>query len=483
MLNITEFLDINNSQCPDSVAIDFYQIGPTTYRQLQEQIERFSTGLYKLGFQAGDHIALALSNSPEFIVAYLAIIRAGMVVIPLNIMVQKMELEYQLADSEAVGLIATKRFIRIYEEIAPSAIQVKRVIVAERDDSKQLQWQGIDLTSRDMGKCAATSFDTLAQITYTAAMDGYPMGAMLTHGNLWSNCLMTAKGMGAQSEDRILSAIPLFHTYGAMANCLVTLSLGATIKLQSRFNPKEFLECMKQDRVTIVNGVPALYASLIQHDMFHPDYFSSVRNIISGGAALPLEISQKYRELGLEIREGYGLTECSPCVSVNPPHGHNKLTSIGSALEGVNIKIVDSEGNDCPVGKEGELLVSGPLVMKGYWKKPEATARTIVNGWLHTGDIAVKDNDHYYYIKGRLKHMLITGGFNVYPREVERLLGTNPKIQSVVVESIPDAVQGEFVKAVIRLKPGETATEREFIHYSKHIMSIYKVPRVVQIVP
>ncbi|MBN2382394.1 AMP-binding protein [bacterium] len=481
MVNLTEFLDTSCANHPDKIAIDYDHCETWTYHQLLEAVKSFSTGLYKLGLAQGDHIGLALPNSPEFVIAHLAIIRAGMVVIPLNVMLQKLELQYQLSDTEAVGLITNKRFARIFNEIEPEATSVKHMIIIERDSSSKARWQGIDLSSTEHGTRTATTFDTLAQITYTAAIDGYPMGAMLTHGNLWSNCLMTMKGMGTCREDRYLSAIPLFHTYGAMATCMSPLAAGATVYLQSRFNPRDFLECMKNDRITVLNGVPTLYAGLLFHDDFNSRYFDSVRLIIAGGSALPFELSTKYRDIGLEIREGYGLTECSPCVSVNPFDGPNKLTSIGLALEGAKVKIVDRLGQECPTNSQGELLVSGPLVMKGYWKKMEATAQTIVDGWLHTGDIGWKDSDQYLYLTGRCKRMLITGGFNVYPREVERLLGTHPKIQDVSVEAIPDKIQGELGKAIIQLKHGETATEKEFMHYAKRVMAIYKVPRVIEL--
>ncbi|MFC1852234.1 AMP-binding protein [candidate division CSSED10-310 bacterium] len=481
MLNLSSLLDQNCSEHPENIALRFLPSEIITYQQLFESVQAFTTGLRKCGFREGDRIALSLGNTPEFIYAYFAIMRAGMVVVPLNVMLQKYELEYQLADTGAVCLITNRRFARIFKEIPPTATEVKKVIVAQREMGQHTTWDGIELDSRQNAEIAPTERDTLAQITYTAAMDGYPNGAMLTHGNLSSNRSMNIKAMGTCETDRYLSAIPLFHTYGAMTNCLAPLAVGGSVFLQARFNPKDFLLAMKDHSITVINGVPTLFASLLGHESFDPSYFQSVRLMIAGGAALPLPIFKKYAAAGLEIKQGYGLTECSPAVSVNPLHGLNKPESIGIALEDVQLKVVDPQGKEKQVLEEGELLVKGPLTMKGYWNNQELTAKTLHDGWVHTGDLVKVDEEGYIFITGRLKDMIITGGFNVYPKEVVRLLSSHPKIEHVSIVGVPDLVHGELVKAIIKLKPNETLSEREFSHDAKKVMAIYKVPRLIEI--
>lgn len=483
MSNLSLFLDNQYNTCPNRIAINFNSVEDWTYARLYQAVNALGAALNRLNLKKGDRIAIAFHNSPEFVISYLACLRAGYVVVTLNIMLQAIELEYQLKDSGARCLLANKRMVKIFTQLEKGTTEVDHVVCGDRDEDQKIFWDGLEVKDYEPCPLEEKADDDVAQLSYTAAMDGYPRGAMLTHGSLWANCRMNSIGMGMTDQDSYLSAIPLFHTYGAMSNCLAPLATGAKVYLQQRFNPKDFLEALQEHKITVVIGVPTLFAALIFYENFSPEYFRSTRLVISGAAKLPLAITKKYQKAGIELREGYGLTECSPAVAVNPHNGPNKFTSIGLPLVDVQLKVVDPQGNQLGPDQEGELLVKGPLVMKGYWNDPELTRTTIeADGWLHTGDKARFDDDGYYYITGLLKDMLITGGFNVYPKEVERLLESHPSIQKISIVGVPDLIQGEIVKAIVTMKKGETMTEREFAHFAKRTIALYKVPRLIEFV-
>lgn len=481
-MNVASIIDKHVKERPEKIAIIINSTEQYTYKELSKEVYSFTHSLMKQGFQIGDRIALCLGNSMEFVVSYLSILRAGMVVVPLNPMLQKFELEYQLADSGAVALITAKRFARIFSEVPEGATSVRKVVQVTRNENNKINWSEIEIENNADSSFVSMSLENDAQITYTAAMDGYPLGAVLTHGSLHSNCIMCKKGMETCESDVYMSAIPLFHTYGAMATCLVPLDRGATIVLQPRFIPKDFLNALVDFNVSVVNGVPTLYAGLMAHEKFTATAFDTARLTIAGGSALPIEIYNAYLEAGIEIYQGYGLTECSPCVSFNPINGVNKPESVGIPLEGVQCKIVDADGQELPDNVDGEMIVKGSLNMKGYWNKPDKTAITIQDGWLYTGDIARRDSDGYYYITGRIKDMIITGGFNVYPKEVERYLLPHEAIESATVIGIPDLAQGEIVGARIKLKEGFSVTEKQISHFAKRSMALYKIPRKIEFI-
>lgn len=484
-----------------------------SYQRVLHAANRFSDALRQLGIKKGDRVALHLPNCPQYAIAYFGILKAGAIVTPTNPIYTPRELEYQLNDSGAEALVILSQFYHKVDQIRANT-KLKHVIVTnikeyfpthlktlftlakEKKDGHRVvlrigdyDFQALLGKGDPNAKSEPVGADDDAVLLYTGGTTGVPKAAELSHRNLLSNVLQVREWFhgSKETEDVFLTALPLFHSY-AMTCCMnIGIYLGGRIILIP--NPRDLehiLKSVDKHHATVYPAVPTMYVSLINHREREKYKLSSIKACISGAAGLPQEVQKKFQEVtGARLVEGYGLSESSPVTHANPVFGEDRIGTVGLPYPSTDAKIFDVETGEkeMPVGESGELVVSGPQVMKGYWKKPEETRNTLrVHNdkvWLHTGDIAVMDPDGYFRIVDRKKEMIITGGFNVYPREVEEVIFTHPSVMEAAVIGIRDEHSGERVKAFVVLKQGKSATEDEIIAFCRKNLAPYKVPKYV----
>src|SRR4051812_3836820 len=417
--------------------------------------------LREKGLQPGDRVGVMLPNVPHFPVIYYGILRAGGVVVPMNVLLKGREVEFYLSDPGAKHLFAWHDFADAAREGAQAA-GAEAVIIAPGE------FESLLAEAPSTPENAERDGDDTAVILYTSGTTGTPKGAELTHENLYRNAEVTARTLvKATEEDVILGALPLFHAFGQTCAMNVAVIAGACLTLIPRFQPGKALEIIKRDGVTAFEGVPTMYHGMLaaagDHDV------STLRLCISGGAAMPVEVMRQFEEtFGGIILEGYGLSETSPVASFNHPHRERKPGSIGTPIEGVEMKLID-----------GEIAIRGHNVMKGYWNKPDATEHAMRDGWFLTGDMATVDDDGYFFIVDRKKDMIIRGGYNVYPREIEEVLYEHPAVSEAAVVGVADESMGEEVGAAIVLKSGEAASADDIRAFVKDRVAAYKDPRKI----
>jgi long-chain acyl-CoA synthetase len=449
-----------------------------SYAQLWDAAGRMTSLLSFLGIAPGDRVALMLPNVPAFPIAFYGALGAGAVVVPMNPLLKSREVASYLSDSGATVLFAWHTATGEADKgAAETGTQV--IEVAEPDFFTLLG--GFTPVPESVQRAD----DDDAVILYTSGTTGTAKGAELTHAGLTRNAVLTATTLlNAGPGDVIMGCLPLFHSFGLTCALNATITSGSTLTLLPRFEPAKALEIIGRDKVTIFEGVPTMYAAMLHHPGNAQADTSSLRVCVSGGAAMPVEILRGFEQaFGCMILEGYGLSETSPVTSFNHPGKVRKPGSIGTPVEGVEMRVVNGEGAELPVGEIGEIVIRGHNVMKGYWGQPEATAAAITGGWLHTGDLARVDDDGYFYIVDRKKDLIIRGGFNVYPREVEEVLYEHPAVAEAAVIGIPHDELGEEVGAAVTLKPGATATPADLRAFAREQMAPYKYPRHVWLVP
>src|SRR5580693_3670121 len=445
-----------------------------TYRALDEASARVAGLLRECGLTPGDRVGLMMPNVAEVPVVYYGVLRAGGVVVPMNPLLKGREVAYYLSDSGAGLLFAWHAFA---EQAKAGAEQAgAETIVVDGVAFPDL----LATATPDFGVADAGDDDT-AVILYTSGTTGHPKGAELTHGNLISNTEVSRVDIvQAGPDDVIFGGLPLFHVFGQTVALNVAVASGACLTLLPRFDPAHALRIIAGHRVTVFEGVPTMYVALL-HQPDRADYdTSSLRTCISGGAALPVEVLRGFdAAFGVPVLEGYGLSETSPVASFNLPGAERKPGSIGTPIRDVQMRVVDGEDNEAPLGEVGEIVIRGPNVMKGYWRKPEATAEAVRDGWFHSGDLARVDADGYFYIVDRKKDLIIRGGYNVYPREIEEVLYEHPAVAEAAVIGLPHPSLGEEVAAAVALKPGAAVTAEELRDYVKSQVAAYKYPRHV----
>ncbi|MGW6280224.1 long-chain-fatty-acid--CoA ligase [Kribbella sp. NPDC055071] len=427
------------------------------------------------GVGPGDRVGLMLPNVAQFPIAYYGILRAGAIVVPMNPLLKEREVEYYLRDSGARLLLAWRDVTAEAEAGAKAAgADFLSVVPGEFEDMLAALEPATDPVSR--------ADDDTAVVLYTSGTTGKPKGAELTHAGLNRNQAVTARTLiEIGPDDVVMGCLPLFHVFGMGCGMNASIANGSTLTLIPRFSPAKALEVIQRDRVTIFEGVPTMYAAMLgvpdsdQYDV------STLRCCVSGGAALPVEVLKSFEAaFGCIILEGYGLSESSPVASFNHPHAERKPGSIGTPIEGVQLRLVDERRMPVAAGEIGEIQIAGHNVMKGYWNKPDETAATVdADGWLSTGDMARQDGEGYYFIVDRKKDLLIRGGYNVYPREVEEVLYEHPAVAEAAVVGIPHPSLGEEIGAAIQLKAGATATPEELRDHVKARIAAYKYPRAV----
>ena len=448
-----------------------------TYSQLRDAAGRVTSLLASLGVEPGDRIAVMLPNVPAFPIVFYGALGAGAMVVPMNPLLKNREVAYYLGDSGAKVLFA---WHAAAGEAAKGAAETgTRVLEVNEPDLHELL-AGLNPAPARTDQVG----DDDAVILYTSGTTGRPKGAELTHANLTRNAELTAATLlKAGPGDVTMGCLPLFHVFGLTCGLNATIFAGGSLTLLPRFDPGKALEIIGRDQVTIFQGVPTMYAAMLHHPARASAGTSSLRTCMSGGAAMPVEIMRGFEQIfGCMILEGYGLSETSPVASFNHPDRERKPGSIGTPIEGVEMRVVDLEGRAVALGEVGEIAIRGHNVMKGYWGKPEATAEAIPDGWFRTGDLARVDDDGYFFIVGRQKDLIIRGGFNVYPREIEEALHEHQAVAEVAVIGIPHVELGEEVGAAVQLKPGTTATPAELRAFAKERVAAYKYPRHVWLV-
>jgi len=466
----------------------YYMDKPTSYAELDAAVTKFACGLQKLGLKKGDHIALLLGNSPHFVIGLYGAMRLGATVIPINPQYTPEEIGYILSNGDVKAVIALDALAPHFNKMKALLPGVKHCILCESgiDASEDFLLPGMK-TFDEVSALAAYPFDEpeldandTAVILYTSGTTGKPKGAMLTHGNLYSNARDIAEYLKMDSQDRVITTLPMFHVFSLTVVLNAPLISGATMLIVPRFSPKDIFGLARKYRATVFAGVPTMYNFLYQYLDGKSEDFSTIRLCISGGAPMPVALLKNFEEkFQVTISEGYGLSEASPVTCFNPLDRPRKPGSIGMSIVNVENRVVDELGREVPPGEVGELIVRGPNVMKGYYKLPEDTAAVMRDGWLYTGDLARMDGEGYFYIVDRKKDLVIVGGYNVYPREVEEALYGHPGIVEAAVIGVPDPEHGEAVKAFVvpkeeRLKAGELTS------YLAEKLAPYKIPSFIE---
>ncbi len=487
-LNLATIVREAGRSHPDKPAL-FFDGGQLTYAQLDELSDRFAAGLRTSGVGRGETVAVQLPNVPHFVIAYFGILKNGSVVVPLNVLLKAGEVAYHLADSGARALIT---WSGVVAEAAKGAADagVHDLYVAEVG-VPNTEGVGVPVETLLAGPDVPAPFEPTepgetAAIVYTSGTTGRPKGAELTHFQLLMNADTPGRLFGVEPTDVVLVVLPMFHVFGLSSILNVCVRFAATMSLVPRFDPTKVLEVIQRDGVTIFEGVPTMYISLLNHPEVDRFDLSSLRVGISGGAPIAAEVLDAFeRRFGIVILEGYGLTETASTTTFNVSAKERKIYSVGKPIWGVEVQVWDEQGDRLARGDQhvGEIVVRGVNTMRGYHKRPEATAEAFERGWFHTGDIGYEDEDGYFFILDRKKDLIIRGGYNVYPREIEEVLYAHPSVAEAAVVGIPHELLGEEVKAFIQLKLGTEATEEEVIAFAKERLAAYKYPRLVEFRP
>ncbi|QNS08249.1 long-chain-fatty-acid--CoA ligase [Streptomyces xanthii] len=474
MANLAAFLEETAQRHPQRSAL---RLGEQviTYRELNERSARAAALLRAEGVRPGDRVALMLPNVPEFVVLYYGALRAGAVVVPMNPLLKTREVEFHLADSGAVRLFE-------WHQAPGEGAQGAAAAGVRHTTVEPASFTAALAPHEPLWDVAEAEGEDMAVLLYTSGTTGRPKGAVLTHAGLRHNT--EVNGMHIQHlvpEDVVVGCLPLFHIFGQVCTMSAAVRSGASLVLIPRFDPQAVLDAIARERATVFEGVPTMYAALLQSPSGAD--VSTLRMCISGGASLPVEILQRFeKRFGCQVLEGFGMSETSPVVTFNHPDRPRKAGSIGTPIRDVEVRLVDAAGDDVPTGEIGELAVRGPNVMKGYWNRPQETEAAIPDGWLRSGDLARADEDGYLYIVDRKKDMIIRGGYNVYPREIEEVLHEHPAVAMAAVLGVPHAELGEEVTAVVVLRPDAHAEPDELREYVKERVAAYKYPRQVRIV-
>jgi long-chain acyl-CoA synthetase len=470
--NLASLLTGTAARCGERVAVALAGTR-LTYAELDASSARVAGMLRERGLRPGDRVGLMLPNVIEFAAIYYGVLRAGGVVVPMNVLLKRREIAFYLADSGAALLFAWHGF----EAEARAAAEGNAELIPVEPKA----FAAPAAAEMSDGALTPVAAEDTAVILYTSGTTGQPKGAELTHSNLDRNAEIVARTVAELGEGEVvLGALPLFHSFGQTVSMNASLRAGATLTLLPKFDPGDALEIIARDRVTHLYGVPTMFGALLHHPARDRFDLSSLRVCVTGGAAMPVEVLRDFEEaFGCRVLEGYGLSETSPVASASHMGMERRPGSIGTPIEGVEMRIVDESGKEAPRGEVGEIAIRGHNVMKGYWRRPQETAAVMADGWFHTGDLGRVDEDGWFYVVDRKKDMIIRGGYNVYPREVEEILFEHPKIREAAVLGVPHDQWGEEVGAAIVLHPGEEMRAAEVSEYVRDRIAAYKYPRLV----
>jgi len=474
-MNLAQILSDSAARSPEQVAIklDDFEINYALLEQVAMRVQ----GLLKArGIEPGDRVAMMVPNVPQFAAIYFGILRAGAVVVPLNVLNKRREVEFFLRDSGA-------KLLFVWDLFEPEAAAA----AADTDT----EWVKVDLESftqllfatDPVTEMVARDENDTAVMLYTSGTTGTPKGAELSHANLLTNIQVSRSLFDLGDGAVMLGALPLFHAFGQTCGLNTSVLAGGMLTLIPRFDPVKALEVLQRDKVMVFQGVPTMYGAMLNVPNRDSYDTSTLECCASGGAAMPLEVMRGFEEaFGCIVLEGYGLSETSPVASFNHPDRERKPGSIGTPIKGVEMKVVDENDQEVPVGEVGEIVIRGHNVMKGYWGRPDATAEAIRDGWFHSGDLGRVDEDGYFFIVDRKKDMIIRNGFNVYPREIEEVLYAHPAVLEAAVVGLPHDEYGEEVGAAVSIKEGSDVTAEDLRAYVKDQVAAYKYPRKVWII-
>jgi long-chain acyl-CoA synthetase len=497
MLNLSSLLEDSARKFPNRDAL---VLGPTrlTYAQVNGAANQVANLLVERGIKPGDKVALSCPNLPYFPIVYYGILKAGAVVVPLNVLLKSREIAFHLeeADVKAFFCFQGTPDLPMGEEgfkAFQSVADVEHFFLITADPAAESPIEGAETMGRALaGKspvfdAVGTEATDTAIILFTSGTTGKPKGAELSHSNTMMNVVTSNRLFQSRpGTDSHLLCLPLFHTFGATVQMHAGFSMAATLYLVPRFDAEQVVGLMQSEEITFFAGVPTMWWGLLQALTPEVDVDRIAKNLrigVSGGAALPVEIISQVKErLHVTVLEGYGLSETSPVATFSDPDMEPRPGSIGVPIWGIEVKLINDDWSEVTeIGAVGEIAIKGHNIMKGYYGRPEATAEVIKNGWFRSGDLARKDEDGFYYIVDRSKDMIIRGGFNVYPREIEEVLLTHPAISLAAVIGVPHDSHGEEIKAFVILKPGAEATSEEIVAWGKEQMAGYKYPRIVEI--
>lgn len=508
---VQQYLTDAAQNYPDKTAIHFMG-KELTYRELYKSSLKMATYLQTLDIKKGDRVAIMLPNSPQAVISYYGILYAGAIVVQTNPLYTERELEYQMKDSGAKAIIgldilyprimkaigntdlqhvivtAIKDYLPFPKNVIYPFIQKRDtgIVVKVKHEGNQHLFK--EIMTRTSPKEIPVDFDfdkDLALLQYTGGTTGNPKGVMLTHKNLIANATACDAWLYKmkKGEEKILGLLPLFHVYGMTTVLILGVMQGYEMILLPKFDAETTLKTIQKQRPTLFPGAPTIYIGLMNHPDIKKYDLSSIESCISGSAPLPVEVQERFeKSTGGKLVEGYGLTETSPVTHSNFLWDRERVKgSIGVPWPDTDAMIISMEnGQPLEPGEVGEIAVKGPQVMQGYWNMPEETEQTIKDGWLLTGDLGYMDEKGYFYVVDRKKDMIIAGGFNIYPREIEEVLYEHPSVQEVVVAGVPDAYRGETVKAYVILKEGESVTEQQLDEFARKHLAAFKVPRIYE---
>ena len=474
-MNLAENLTRTTQRHPDNVAIRLDEV-TLTYAELDVLSARAAGFLLGRGIRPGDRVGVMLPNVPLFAALYYGVLRLGAIVVPMNPLLKEREVAYYLGNSGAKLILSAPATA---DEARRGAAEAGATVVVTNDEFESLL-----ASTEPLELVVGRTGDDTAVILYTSGTTGQPKGAELTHANLIHNIDVTAESLLiASPSDVIFGGLPLFHVFGQTCGLNLAVKVGATLTLLPRFDATKALEVLARDRVTVFEGVPTMFTALARHPERAAYDLSALRICATGGAAMPVEVLRAFEEaFGCTVLEGYGLSETSPIACFNHPGAERKAGSVGTPIRGVEMRLVDDAGHPVADGGVGEICVRGHNVMKGYWAKPEATAEAIRDGWFFTGDLARRDADGYYFIVDRKKDMVIRGGYNIYPREIEEVLHEHPAVLEVAVLGIQHEELGEEIAAAVALRPGAVVTAEEIQAFVRDRVAAYKYPRHVVVV-
>jgi long-chain acyl-CoA synthetase len=506
---LPDYLEKSRQAFPDRTAL-FFEGFKLSYRQLNEMVNRFAACLRALGIEKGDRVAIVLPNTIPCVVSYYAGLKIGAITVMSNPVCSDSELEYQFNDAGAKVLITLDLLVDRTAELRPKT-GIKQIIYTSFGDylpfAKSIsfsllgkhkgltakikaaedvfRWKDLLADYSPEPVDAELRFDDIAMLQYTGGTTGISKGVMLTHGNLSSQIQQINAWFPtfAHNDEVILGALPFFHSFGltcAMNNAVVA---GWGNVLVAQPSPENLLAAIRKYNPTFAPLVPTMYITMLQHPDIQKTDLTCIKGCFSGSAPLPVEVIKRFEGFtGAAISEGFGLTESSPITHANPFQGKRKIGSVGLPFPDTECRIVDlNDGKtEQAVGQTGELIIKGPQVMKGYWNNPRETAEALQDGWLHTGDIAKMDQEGYFYIVDRKKDMIISSGYNVYPREIDEVVYSHPKVQEACSIGIPHATKGEQIKLFVVLSPGESVSEEDIIRYCKEKLAGYKVPNQIE---
>lgn len=459
---------------------------PISYHQLKEWTEKLAGAFHRLGLKKGDRIGLMISNRPSYIISYYAAMKLGLIVVQINPRYTTRELLQIVNDSEPRLMIVEGDAVSSIKKLV-DFFPLEYILVVDSEDTEYKHLEDILQSAEPFNEVIEIDAkEDVAVIQYTGGTTGTIKGAMLTHYNLVANVYQSHGMYGDEmkfGEEMVLTAIPLYHVYGMTVAMNLGIYIGATLLLVNKFEVKPVLEMIEEYKATFFPAVPRMYNSIVNYQGVENFSLKSLKFCTSGSAPLPVEVIRKFERLtGAVIGEGYGLTECSPSTHRNPYFWKRKIGSIGIPFQNTDCKIIGEDNVELPIGSIGELIIKGPQVMKGYWRNEEETRNVLKDGWLYTGDLAKQDEDGYFYIVGRKKEMIINGGFNVYPQEIENVLYEHPDIHECAVVGIPDIEKGEVVKAYLVAKEGRTIDLEDIKGFCYRNLTPYKVPEAFEVI-